>query len=410
MQTSPAKTEKKTKPRIRLNKRRVHPAAYGKLHGYDRYCGITLQDIAYRGYSGCISRWHASTSPFFDPGYALYVAEANDSLAATKTQTVRHDDREQKAPHTADDPKGVEIEVVSDRPQSRGFKSSSPKTATVYHCDAEGCDMIFSTITALDEHVRLKHRFACATCGKHLPSSKWLEIHVLETHDVLFRSLAKSQPMYACPSPGCAFKTTTAEGRNMHYSQVHLRRHDDPTLHLLSKFRHPASAKTRHVTDRGNPAGTVSSTQDSMQSNTESKGEVRESVKECRMETEMSSLAVSDPSSAQHPKRERARVLRRRLAREAAQQIIAEAMQEEEENRYVAALRVDTDAPSDRDRVMSEASMTDSNQHVSTMDGPMETQVRNLAHKLARLPNSFSFGGRGRGRGLGGRGQGRGMR
>jgi len=62
-------------------------------------------------------------------------------------------------------------------------------------CAVTGCRARFNSIAEFNIHYQSVHSNVCSVCKRVLPTKRLLELHVLETHDSLFRVLAAKQKM-----------------------------------------------------------------------------------------------------------------------------------------------------------------------------------------------------------------------
>ena len=89
------------------------------------------------------------------------------------------------------------------------------------HCATAGCHQTFQDGFSYELHFNAAHRNVCRICRRIFVSARLLDIHVLETHDTLFKVMAESERMYACLVEGCERKFMTAEKRHMHLVDAH---------------------------------------------------------------------------------------------------------------------------------------------------------------------------------------------
>lgn len=71
-------------------------------------------------------------------------------------------------------------------------------------CISIGCNKLFTNLTELENHYNAIHRNICSYCKKSFLSTKILNIHILETHDKLFKTISLKKPMYECFVDGCS--------------------------------------------------------------------------------------------------------------------------------------------------------------------------------------------------------------
>jgi len=88
-------------------------------------------------------------------------------------------------------------------------------------CNIMGCKCVFSNVKKWDLHYNSAHRHMCSYCGCVYPSARFLDIHILERHDTLFKLLAKKQNMYECLVQECGKKFAKNYQRQNHLIDVH---------------------------------------------------------------------------------------------------------------------------------------------------------------------------------------------
>ena len=64
-----------------------------------------------------------------------------------------------------------------------------------FRCGVGGCTYRGASAFALEAHNAAAHGHVCSTCRRILPTARLLELHVLETHDVLFKLMAERERM-----------------------------------------------------------------------------------------------------------------------------------------------------------------------------------------------------------------------
>jgi len=113
-------------------------------------------------------------------------------------------------------------------------------------CRINGCDAFFSNVSDFDSHYKSKHTFVCATeyCGAVFPTSRYLELHVLENHDSYFRLLKKRQNSFECLLENCSQKFRTRGDRTQHLISVH----QFPPRFRFDKRRNVKEKKPKHNT------------------------------------------------------------------------------------------------------------------------------------------------------------------
>jgi len=84
-----------------------------------------------------------------------------------------------------------------------------------------GCKKEFSDVRKWESHYNITHRHVCQYCGCVYPTSRFLDIHVLERHDTLFKMLAQKRHMYECLVAECGKKFAKNYQRQDHLVGVH---------------------------------------------------------------------------------------------------------------------------------------------------------------------------------------------
>jgi hypothetical protein len=64
-----------------------------------------------------------------------------------------------------------------------------------FRCGVHGCTHALASLAAFESHYAAHHRHACRTCGACFASGRWLELHLAERHDSMFRLLAERRKM-----------------------------------------------------------------------------------------------------------------------------------------------------------------------------------------------------------------------
>lgn len=91
-----------------------------------------------------------------------------------------------------------------------------------FQCQTAGCSQVFDTLESYEHHYNSLHRNVCATCKRSFPSSRLLDIHILEWHDSLFEIMAEKSNMFQCLVEGCVEKFKTSGERKDHLVRTHL--------------------------------------------------------------------------------------------------------------------------------------------------------------------------------------------
>ncbi|KAK1126681.1 hypothetical protein K0M31_004307 [Melipona bicolor] len=90
-----------------------------------------------------------------------------------------------------------------------------------FSCYITGCQATFNTLIDFEMHYNSNHRYVCGECKKSLPNSRFLDIHIQETHDSFFQILSMKQPMYQCYVSECDLKFINSTERKDHCINVH---------------------------------------------------------------------------------------------------------------------------------------------------------------------------------------------
>jgi hypothetical protein len=99
-------------------------------------------------------------------------------------------------------------------------------------CTYRGCNKTFKSLSDLQKHYYI-HSLQCLSCGKIMPNSRLLEIHVTEEHSSYFKAKAEKVASYICIIDGCGQFFWTQMERNEHLSSDHMMASN---IHLSSCF------------------------------------------------------------------------------------------------------------------------------------------------------------------------------
>ncbi|KAM5141160.1 zinc finger protein 511 [Mantella aurantiaca] len=102
-----------------------------------------------------------------------------------------------------------------------GEVEERPKVSE-FQCQTAGCSHVFDTLESYEHHYNTLHRNVCSTCKRSFPSSRLLDIHILEWHDALFDIMAEKTNMFQCLVEGCLEKFKTSAERKNHLVKTHL--------------------------------------------------------------------------------------------------------------------------------------------------------------------------------------------
>jgi hypothetical protein len=93
------------------------------------------------------------------------------------------------------------------------------------YCPVEGCSVIMSNCSELEDHYAAVHSFQCAQCRNKFSTARSLEIHIEEEHSPFFAaqlSLYPDRALFECfATPHCNLRFASKELRDSHCSQVH---------------------------------------------------------------------------------------------------------------------------------------------------------------------------------------------
>lgn len=91
---------------------------------------------------------------------------------------------------TLHEPKLSTIEIDTDNQMENNQKKEK-----IFMCNAYSCSAKFSDLFSYEQHYKTVHLNECRFCRSVFPSSKLLDLHILETHDTMFKVLAQKQNM-----------------------------------------------------------------------------------------------------------------------------------------------------------------------------------------------------------------------
>nr|CAD7395721.1 unnamed protein product [Timema poppensis] len=90
-----------------------------------------------------------------------------------------------------------------------------------FTCHVPGCQIDFTSVMDYEVHYNSIHRYLCVECNKCLPSPHLLDLHVAESHDSFFQTLAERKPMYQCYVEACESKFSNTNERRSHCIEIH---------------------------------------------------------------------------------------------------------------------------------------------------------------------------------------------
>ena len=107
-------------------------------------------------------------------------------------------------------------------PLEQGDGDGDGDGAQSFVCGLNGCRFVCERGTAeWQAHMLACHQFVCSECGRTLHSARFLDRHLLESHDALFKTLAATKKMYECLVDGCSKLFWDANGRRQHLLRYH---------------------------------------------------------------------------------------------------------------------------------------------------------------------------------------------
>uniref|UniRef100_A0A8D0BUE9 C2H2-type domain-containing protein n=1 Tax=Salvator merianae TaxID=96440 RepID=A0A8D0BUE9_SALMN len=96
----------------------------------------------------------------------------------------------------------------------------SPRTSEFF-CHVAGCCQLFETLESYEHHYNMLHRNVCSFCKRSFPSAHFLDIHLLEWHDSLFKIMAEKESMYQCLIESCPERFKNSKDRKEHLIRIH---------------------------------------------------------------------------------------------------------------------------------------------------------------------------------------------
>jgi len=116
-------------------------------------------------------------------------------------------------------------------------RDSDDTQINLFYCNISNCNSAFRNIFEYEMHYNSVHKHVCGVCKRVFPSNRLVEIHVLESHDSLFKVMAEQKKMYECLVEGCKRKFWNDHVRKFHLVDFHKYPRD---------FRfHPSSKKKK---------------------------------------------------------------------------------------------------------------------------------------------------------------------
>ncbi|KAH3704749.1 zinc finger protein 511-like [Dreissena polymorpha] len=109
-----------------------------------------------------------------------------------------------------------------------------------FQCCISKCTKVFDSIAKYESHYNSCHRNVCSNCSRTYPTSHLLDLHMLETHDIMFAMLAERQPMFQCLLETCGSKFQDAKLRRNHMIKLH----QYPANYRYDQKKHRSPMKT----------------------------------------------------------------------------------------------------------------------------------------------------------------------
>ena len=88
-----------------------------------------------------------------------------------------------------------------------------------FHC--RYCSLAYEDKAALETHYETKHDNRCGTCRSNFPSERLLELHIVETHDSYFKTVAQTKKSYKCLEADCSKLFWNDQRRKLHLVSKH---------------------------------------------------------------------------------------------------------------------------------------------------------------------------------------------
>ncbi|KAK9765323.1 hypothetical protein K7432_006435 [Basidiobolus ranarum] len=124
---------------------------------------------------------------------------------------------------------------IPDNEVQRTVAQLSKEASLTLACHTSPCTgrIIYPNNAAYEAHYEATHKHVCHDCSKTFPSSRWLELHIEERHDSIFKiRLERGEKLYRCFVMGCERKFSEPRKRK---------------LHLIEKHKYPKSFNFRIV-------------------------------------------------------------------------------------------------------------------------------------------------------------------
>lgn len=137
-------------------------------------------------------------------------------------------------------------------------------------CGLANCTQTFDSLSKYESHYNSCHRNVCQTCHRILPSAHLLDLHILETHDVMFTILAEKQDMYQCLLESCSQKFRETMARRDHMVKVH----KYPSNYRYDRSEHKRAKKNSSKIDVPETMETESTADGKLEQNVPTSGRI----------------------------------------------------------------------------------------------------------------------------------------
>lgn len=125
------------------------------------------------------------------------------------------------------------------------LKDLQPNRCDQFTCGLANCSQKFDGLSKYESHYNTCHRNVCQTCHRILPSSFLLDLHILETHDAMFKLMAEKQDMYQCLLESCGSKFCSTAARRDHMVKVH----KYPSNYRFDRSKHNRTPKNKEASN-----------------------------------------------------------------------------------------------------------------------------------------------------------------
>ncbi|GAM21404.1 hypothetical protein SAMD00019534_045790 [Acytostelium subglobosum LB1] len=181
------------------------------------------------GYQRVVHKYNADDDFFKDDVVdQQYSRKTNNSKQ--RCLAVIEDNQQQQQQHQQDDDyeevNDTEMMSVDDEDNDHYYEHQQQQQQQQQQhivCEFGNCQgmVVFNTIAAYQNHYNSVHSYECQYCHRSFQSNRWLECHVLETHDTMFKLLAKKRQMYECLVDDCTMTFGNEQTRLDHLVSTH---------------------------------------------------------------------------------------------------------------------------------------------------------------------------------------------